>query len=273
MREIIKELWSVRDTLTEASLKEPEIKKAILDVIDGLDSGSLRVAHKHNREWLVNDWIKKAILLYTKVSKKYVSNECGYRYFDKLPLKFQGWDESKFETTDMRVTPGTIVRKGAYIAKSTILKPSFISIGAYIGSHTVIDTYSNIGSCAQIGSNVHIGAYTGVAGTLEPIFSRPSVIEDRVHIAPKCEIGAGVIVREGSILTTGVNIEKSTKIFDKETEEIYYGEIPPYSVVVPGVLPNSNGEIFTYAAIIVKRIDEEVRVKKSIDEIVREHRV
>lgn len=270
MKAIIEELWKVRDTLTPDSLREPEIKKAILDAIDELDNGKIKVAYKKGKEWLVNEWVKKVILIYVRVTRKYVLNEGTYKFFDKLPLKFDSWDQLKFESADLRVTVGAIVRKGAYISNGSILKPSFIGIGTHIGEKTFIDTYANIGACTQIGNNCNIGNHVSLSGGLEPISSIPTIIEDNCHLNPKCSIGNGVIVREGSILGTNVHIDKNTKIYDKETENIFYGEVPPYSVVVPGVLPSADGTLFTYAAIIVNRLDEQKRAKFSVDKILKE---
>lgn len=269
MKSIVEELWQVRDTLTPDSLREPEIKKGILDAIDELDNGKIRVAHKDGKKWLINDWVKKVILIYVKVARKYVMNDGTYKYFDKLPLKFDSWDQLKFESADLRVSVGAIVRKGAFISNGSILKPSFIGIGVHIGEKTFIDTYSNIGACAQIGRNCHISSHVSISGSLEPISSLPTIIEDNCHIGAGCTMGAGVIIREGSILGSGVHIDKTTKIYDKETETIFYGEVPPYSVVVSGVLPSADGSIFTYAAIIVNRTDEIARAKFSVDRILK----
>ena len=269
MKSIVEELWQVRDTLTPDSLREPEIKKGILDAIDDLDNGKIRVAYKEGKKWLVNDWVKKIILIYTRVTKKYIMNDGTSKYFDKMPLKFDSWDQVKFESANLRITVGAIVRKGAFISNSSILKPSFVGIGVHIGSKTFIDAYSNIGACAQIGDNCHIGSHTAIAGSLEPINSIPTIIEDNCHIGASSTIGNGVIIREGSIIGSGVHIDSTTKIYDKETENIFYGEVPPYSVVISGVLPSADGSVFTYAAIIVNRTDEDSRAKLSVDRILK----
>ncbi len=270
MKAIIEELWKVRDTLTPDSLREPEIKKAILDVIDELDNGKIKVAHKNANEWLVNEWVKKAILIYVIVARKYVMSDGSHKYFDKLPLKFDSWDQLKFESADLRVSIGAIVRKGAFISNGSILKPSFIGIGTHIGDRTFIDTYSNIGVCTQIGKHCNIGTHVNLVGGLEPISSLPTIIEDNCHIGSHCSIGNGVIIREGAILNTGVHIDKTTKIYDRESGVVFYGEVPPYSVVTSGVLPSADGTLFTYAAIIMDRTDEDKRTRFSVDKILKE---
>lgn len=269
MKSYIEELWNVRDTLNKHSLDEPEIKKAIMDAIDDLDNGKIRVGHKEGNQWKVNDWVKKAILLYFKVSDNYVTNAGVNRYYDKVPLKFDGWDEAKFRTGGFRVLPGATVRKGCYIGKGAILMPCFVNIGAHIGEGTMIDTWATVGSCAQIGNNCHISGGTGIGGVLEPLQASPVIIEDDVFIGARSEIAEGVIVEEGSVISMGVFIGQSTRIYDRETEQIHYGRVPAGSVVVAGSLPGSDGVSSTYAAIIVKRVDSKTLNKTSLNEILR----
>lgn len=269
MKEIIEELWKARDTLTKKSLEEPEIKKAILDTIDNLDNGKIRVVSKDANGYRVNEWVKKAILLYFKVSDNYMTNSGVQKFYDKVPLKFDGWDEPKFRTAGIRVVPGAIVRKGCFIESGAILMPSFVNIGAYIGSGTMIDTWATVGSCAQIGKNCHISGGAGIGGVLEPLQASPVIIEDNCFIGARSEIAEGVIVEEGSVISMGVYIGQSTRIYDRETEQIFYGRVPAGSVVVPGTLPGSDGKTQMYAAIIVKRVDKKTLDKTSLNEILR----
>jgi 2,3,4,5-tetrahydropyridine-2-carboxylate N-succinyltransferase len=268
MKSIIEELWEVRDTLSAGSLREPEIKKAIMDAIDELDSGKIRVANRYNGKWSVNEWVKKAILLYYRVSENHIISEGHHRYFDKIPLKYDGWDSGKFESAGVRVVPGATVRKGSFVEKGSVIMPSFIDIGSHIGAGSFIDTWSTIGACAQIGKNVHIGGGAGIGGVFEPLSSQPVIIEDNCYIGARSEISEGVIVEEGSVVSMGVFLSQSTRIYDREADEIFFGRVPSGSVVVSGVLPGSDGQTETYAAIIVKTLDRKPD-KKELEELLR----
>lgn len=269
MKSIIEELWEVRDTLTKDSLREPEIKKAIFDAIDNLDAGRIRVATKKDNRWHVNEWVKKAILLYFMVSENEVISDGYHRYFDKVPLKFDGWDNIKFQNTGIRVVPGATVRKGSFIEKGAVLMPCFVNIGAYIGAGTMIDTWATVGSCAQIGKNCHISGGAGIGGVLEPLQAEPVIIEDNCFIGARSEIAEGMIIEEGSVISMGVFLGQSTRIYDRESGEILFGRVPAGSVVVPGTLPSSDGTTNTYAAIIVKKADIKTLSKTALNELLR----
>ena len=272
-------------------------------VINMLDSGELRVSHFVDGKWVVNSFVKKAIMLYMKMmpvekisngfdsyfSKNelsvYYSNkdaghrvftptkddEYGMKFFDKLPMKFAHWTKEDFVSSGFRALPGCVVRYGSFIAKNCVLMPSFINIGAYIGEGTMIDTWATVGSCAQIGKNCHISGGVGIGGVLEPIQANPVIIEDNVFIGARSEIAEGVVVETGSVLSMGVFIGASTKIIDRETGEIFIGRVPAYSVVVPGSIKTSGSVegLSTYCVVIVKKVDEKTRAKTGINELLR----
>lgn len=269
MKSYIEELWEVRDTLKPESLEEPEIKKAILDTIDDLDNGKVRVAVKEGGTWKVNEWVKKAILLYFRTHNNYVMSAGVHRYYDKVPLKFDGWDESKFKNAGIRVVPGATVRKGSYIEKGAVLMPSYVNIGAYVGAGTMIDTWATVGSCANIGKDCHISGGAGIGGVLEPLQANPVIIEDECFIGARSEVAEGVIVEKGSVISMGVFLGQSTRIYDREKDEVIFGRVPAGSVVVPGSLPSSDGKTQTYAAIIVKRVDKKTLDKTALNELLR----
>ena len=276
-----------------------EDKLLVNKIINKIDNGEIRSAEKINGEWVVNDFVKQAILLYMKNAKSgkiacdfdnYLSpeatdiyysakniggrftsldNSYGMKYFDKVPLKFAHFSEEDFKNANFRVVPGAIVRLGAFISKNVVLMPSFVNIGAYVGENTMIDTWSTIGSCAQIGKNCHISGGVGIGGVLEPISAIPVIIEDNVFIGARSEIAEGVIVEEGSVISMGVHIGASTKIIDRETGEVFYGRVPSGSVVVAGSIPSKNN-INLVAAIIVKKVDAKTRSKTSINELLRD---
>lgn len=254
----IEKLWNEKDTENN-----PKILSLITKVMDLLNEGKIKVV-EYNGLWHVNEWIKKAILL----SFKYQDSKLMHGCFDKVPLKFENFTEQQFQDLKIRVVPGAIVRRSAYIAPNTVIMPSFINVGAYISSGTMIDTWSTVGSCAYIGKNCHISGGVGIGGVLEPIQANPVIIEDNCFIGARSEVAEGVIVEEGSVLAMGVYLARSTKIFNRMTGEITYGKIPPYSVVVPGSLPSENGASL-YAAIIIKQVDESTRAKTSINELLR----
>jgi 2,3,4,5-tetrahydropyridine-2-carboxylate N-succinyltransferase len=251
-----------------------DIIKAIDLTIEDIDTGNLRVAEKINNNWVINQWVKKAILLYFRINDmKLISGSSGdSNWWDKIDSKFQGWDEEKFVKSGFRAVPGSIVRKGSFVAKGSVLMPSFINIGAYVGSGTMVDTWATIGSCAQIGSNCHISGGAGIGGVLEPLQANPVIIEDNCFIGARAEVAEGVIVKEGSVLSMGVFLSASTPIVDRETGKIIRGEVPPYSVIIPGTFsPNSdNSKPSLYCAVIVKTVDEKTRSKTSINELLRD---
>lgn len=264
----IENIWRNREKFNDCNLKETA-RIAIKEVIELLDSGKIRVAEKlSSGEWVVHKWIKQAILLHflTEENKIIDNTNC---WFDKIGNKFSEWNEEKFRQLKIRAVPGCFVRRSAYIGTNVVLMPSFIIVGAYVDSGTMIDTWSTIGSCAQIGKNCHISDGKGIGGILEPIHASPVIIEDNCFIGARSEVAEGVLVREGSVLGMGVFIGASTKVIDRETNEVFYGEVPPYSVVVPGSIPSKNN-ISTYCAVIVKKVDEKTRSKTSINEILRD---
>jgi len=242
---------------------------AINSVIKQLNSGKLRVAEKSGNNWAVNQWVKKAILLSFKVFDNNVINSDLAQYYDKLNLKFTNKDTEYFKNNKLRVVPPAIARDGVYIGENTVLMPSYVNIGAYVDSGCMIDTWATVGSCAQIGKNCHISGGTGIGGVLEPLQANPTIIEDNCFIGARSEIVEGVIVGEGSVISMGVFIGQSTKIYNRETDEVSYGSIPPYSVVVPGTLPSNNGKYSLQCAIIVKQVDQKTRSKTSINDLLR----
>lgn len=244
-------------------------KKAVKQTIEMLDCGEIRVAEKLNQVWVVNEWIKRAILLSFKLNISKCIEHSPFNYYDKVDLKFTDWAPEDYKKHAIRIVPGAIVRKSAYIGSNTILMPSFVNIGAYIDDSTLIDSWATVGSCAQIGKNCHISGGVGIGGVLEPIQANPVIIEDNCFIGARSEVTEGIIVGEGSVLSMGVFLSQSTKIYNRLTKEITYGEIPPYSVVIPGSLPSKDNSHSLYAAIIVKQVDSQTRSKTSINELLR----
>ncbi len=273
IKSIVENAWNEKDN--NFASNNIELKEAIQEVLSSLDDGKIRVAEKVSDLWHVNDWIKKAILLYFRIVDPYVidfghsATEGGKAWwFDKVNNKFDTWSHDKFLKSKIRAVPGCFVRHSAYIAGNVVLMPSFVNMGAYIDSGTMIDSWVTVGSCAQIGKNCHISGGVGIGGVLEPLQAAPVIIENNCFIGARSEVAEGVIVREGSVLAMGVYIGSSTKIIDRETGEIYYNEIPPYSVVVPGSIPSKNN-ISLYCAVIVKKVDDKTRSKTSINELLR----
>ena len=248
-----------------------EVREAILESLNLLDRGSLRICKKINSEWFVNDWLKKAILLSFRLQDNVIrKSENGLNHYDKVKLKFADWSEKDFQNSGLRAVPGAIVRHSAFVAKNVVLMPSFVNIGAFIDEGTMIDTWATVGSCAQIGKNCHISGGTGIGGVLEPLQANPVIIEDNCFIGARSEIAEGVIVEEGSVISMGVFIGASTKIIDRATGEIFMGKVPAYSVVVPGTInAKKAGDPNLYAAVIVKRVDEKTRSKTSINDLLR----
>ncbi|MBL8450532.1 MAG: 2,3,4,5-tetrahydropyridine-2,6-dicarboxylate N-succinyltransferase [Dechloromonas sp.] len=268
LQSTIEELWERRTELTPAS--DAAQVAAINQVIDQLDSGAIRVAEKINGDWVTHQWVKKAVLLSFRVRDNRVQQAGDIRYFDKVDTKFEGWSEERFRQGGFRVVPGTIVRKGAFVARNAVLMPSFVNIGGYVDEATMVDTWVTVGSCAQIGKNVHLSGGVGIGGVLEPLQANPTIIEDNCFIGARSEVVEGVIVGENSVVSMGVYIGQSTPIYDRETGQVSYGRIPPGSVVISGSLPKAGGAYSLYAAIIVKKVDAQTRSKTSINELLRD---
>jgi 2,3,4,5-tetrahydropyridine-2-carboxylate N-succinyltransferase len=247
------------------------LKECVLEVIELLDSGQQRLAEKRDGQWQVNQWLKKAILLYFKITKSQVMGAAPAQFFDKVPLKYANYTQEQFEQSGVRVVPQACVRKGAYIAPSTVVMPSFVNIGAYVDSGVMVDTWATVGSCAQIGKNVHLSGGVGIGGVLEPLQATPTIIEDDCFIGARSEIVEGVIVGQGAVISMGVYIGQSTRIYDRATGEVSYGKVPPGSVVVPGNLPSADGKYSLYCAVIVKKVDEKTRSKVGINELLRDY--
>ena len=266
LTKIIENAYSEIHTLKQPST---QLTQAINTVIDALDCAAIRVATCIDDTWITHQWVKQAILLLFKFSANQMIDANWTKFYDKLNLKFTNYNSEMFKQEALRVVPHAIVRKGAYIGKNSILMPSYINIGAYIGENVMVDTWATVGSCAQIGNNVHLSGGVGIGGVLEPLQANPTIIEDDCFIGARSEIVEGVIVKRGAVISMGVFIGQSTKIYNRETKEISYGVIPPYSVVVPGSIPSKDNSHSTYAAIIVKKVDEATRAKVSINEILR----
>lgn len=247
-----------------------ELRDAINQVIDALDRGEIRVAEKINGDWVTNQWIKKAVLLSFRIEDNFLTEVPGGAFYDKVPLKFDGYTAERFAKEGIRAVPGCVVRRGAFLEKDTILLPSFVNIGAHVGSGTMVDTWATVGSCAQVGKNVHIAGGAGIGGVLEPVQAGPTIIEDNCFIGARSEVVEGVIVGEGSVISMGVFLGKSTRIYDRTTGEISYGRIPPHSVVVAGNLPSKDGKYSLYAAIIVKKVDEKTLSKVGLNDLLRQ---
>ena len=256
------------------SSSDSGIISAIDETISSLDSGKIRVAERNGNEWIINQWVKKSILLYFRINDmKLISNSPGNtNWWDKIDSKFTGMGDQEFKDAGFRAVPGSIVRKGSFVDSGCVLMPSFINIGAYVGSGTMVDTWATIGSCAQIGANCHISGGAGIGGVLEPLQANPVIIEDNCFIGARSEVAEGVIVREGSVLSMGVYLSSSTPIVNRETGEVIRGEVPPYSVIIPGTFSpnNDNSKPSLYCAVIVKIVDEKTRSKTSINELLRD---
>ncbi len=265
---LIEEAFENRQELT-AKHAPPDLKRAILDVIEQLDLGVLRIAEKRNGEWITHQWLKKAVLLSFKIQDNQPLFDGVTHFFDKVPLKYREYDEAKLQASGVRIVPPAYVRKGSYIGSNSILMPCFVNIGAYIDTGTMVDTWSTVGSCAQIGKNVHLSGGVGIGGILEPLQANPTIIEDHCFIGARSEIVEGVIVEEGSVISMGVFIGQSTPIYDRAKDSISYGRIPKGSVVIPGNLPSKDGKYSRYCALIVKQVDEKTRSKTSINDLLR----
>lgn len=266
---VINAAWDSRSEISTATTGD--IRDAVNAAIHLLDSGEGRVAEQVGSDWVVHQWLKKAVLLSFRLfSNETIPNGPGAAsWWDKVPSKFDGWGEKEFARAGIRAVPPATVRRGSYLSRDVVLMPSFVNIGAYVGEGTMIDTWASVGSCAQVGAHCHISAGTGIGGVLEPLQANPVIIEDNCFIGARSEVVEGVIVREGSVLAMGVFITASTKIVNRETGAITYGEVPAYSVVVPGALPSDKGGPSLYCAVIVKQVDEKTRAKTSVNELLR----
>ena len=261
--------WEARDSITPAT--RGEARDAIEATLTALDSGTLRVAEKRGTDWHVNQWAKKAVLLGFRLKdmEQMPGAPQDASWWDKVDTKFKGWGDNQWRAAGFRAVPGAIVRRSAFIAPKVVLMPSFVNLGAYVDEGTMVDTWATVGSCAQIGKNVHLSGGVGIGGVLEPMQAGPTIIEDNCFIGARSEVVEGCIVREGSVLGMGVFIGKSTKIVDRATGEVMYGEVPAGSVVVAGAMPSTGG-VSLYCAVIVKRVDAQTRSKTSINELLRD---
>lgn len=271
MQDLQQKIEQAFENLAEITPKnaDPALKEAVNQVIEALDSGKLRVAEKINGEWVVNQWLKKAVLLSFRLNDNQVLDGAESNYFDKVPLKFADYTAEKFQQAGIRVVPPATVRKGAFIGKNTVLMPSYVNIGAYVDEGTMVDTWATVGSCAQIGKNVHLSGGVGIGGVLEPLQANPTIIGDNCFIGARSEIVEGVIVEDGCVISMGVFIGQSTKIYDRETGEIHYGRVPKGSVVVSGSLPSKDGKYSLYCAVIVKKVDAKTLSKVGINALLR----
>ena len=268
LQAIIESAFEDRAAVTPATAT-PALRDAVNQVIELLDSGKLRVAEKIGGTWVTHQWLKKAVLLSFRISDNQVMDGAESRYFDKVPMKFADYDQARFEREGFRVVPPAAARRGAFIARNTVLMPTYVNIGAYVDEGTMVDTWATVGSCAQIGKNVHLSGGVGIGGVLEPLQANPTIIEDNCFIGARSEVVEGVIVETGSVISMGVYIGQSTKIYDRETGEIHYGRVPAGSVVVSGNLPSKDGRYSLYCAVIVKKVDEKTRGKVGINELLR----
>lgn len=268
LQKLIEDAFEHRAEITPQSISR-ELKVGLDEALDLMDSGATRVAEKTPAGWQVNEWLKKAVLLYFRAYDNRVIEGSYTRFFDKVPLKYSAWDDTALRESGSRVVPHALVRKGSFIGPDVVLMPSYVNIGAYVDAGTMVDTWATVGSCAQIGKNVHLSGGVGIGGVLEPLQASPTIIEDNCFIGARSEIVEGVIVESGSVISMGVFIGQSTRIFDRETGEILRGRVPAGSVVVPGTLPSKDGSHALYAAIIVKKVDAQTRAKTSINELLR----
>jgi 2,3,4,5-tetrahydropyridine-2-carboxylate N-succinyltransferase len=271
LADVIDNAWERRDTLSIDTIGE--VREVVDAAIELLDAGEARVASREaDGSWTVHQWLKKAVLLSFRLNANGVINGVpgGGNWWDKVPSKFEGWGEAEFRKAGFRAVPPAAVRRGAFIANNAVLMPSYVNIGAYVGEGTMIDTWASVGSCAQVGANCHISAGTGIGGVLEPLQANPTIIEDNCFIGARSEVVEGVVVGEGSVIAMGVFITQSTKIVDRKTGAITYGKVPPYSVVVPGALPDKNGGPSLACAVIVKTVDAKTRSKTGVNELLRD---
>lgn len=268
LQPIIETAFEQRANITPTTAST-EVKTAVMTLMDQLDSGEKRVAEKIDGKWVVNQWLKKAVLLYFRLFNNQLIETPFSQCFDKVDAKFTNLTQADFEKMGIRVVPNAVVRKGVFIGKNTILMPSYVNIGAYIDEGVMVDTWATVGSCAQIGKNVHLSGGVGIGGVLEPLQANPTIIEDNCFIGARSEVVEGVIVEKNSVISMGVYLGQSTKIYNRATGSVTYGKIPEGSVVVPGNLPSKDGSHSVYCAVIVKQVDEKTRSKVSINELLR----
>lgn len=268
IEQTIEAAWENRNDLS-ASEADGATLAAVEEAIAGLDNGSLRVAEPSDDGWVVNEWLKKAVLLSFRLNDNAVIEAGHTRFYDKVPSKYAGFSAEDFAASGTRVVPDAVVRRGAFVASDVVLMPSFVNIGAYVDQGTMVDTWATVGSCAQIGKNVHLSGGAGIGGVLEPLQATPTIIEDDCFIGARSEIVEGVVVEKGSVIAMGVFISQSTRIYDRETGEIYYGRVPAGSVIVPGSLPSKDGKYSLSCAVIVKRVDAKTRAKTGLNELLR----
>ena len=269
LQALIDQAWEDRASLSPKSAPA-DIREAVATVIGQLDAGTLRVAEKRGKDWIVNQWVKKAVLLSFRLEDNAPMAAGGFaQFYDKVPTKFAGWSADDFAKGGFRVVPPAVARRGSFIAKNAVLMPSYVNIGASVDEGTMVDTWATVGSCAQIGKNVHLSGGVGIGGVLEPLQANPVIIEDNCFIGARSEVVEGVIVEENSVISMGVYLGQSTKIYDRETGEIHYGRVPAGSVVVAGNLPSKDGKYSLYCAVIVKKVDAQTRAKTSLNDLLR----
>ncbi len=269
LQKIIDQAWENRANLSPGSAPA-QLCEAVDHVLNDLDKGRLRVAEKIDGQWVTHQWIKKAVLISFRLEDNRVMDGGTLRYYDKVPTKFATYDDHAFRQGGFRIVPGAVVRRGAFIGRSVVVMPGFVNIGAYVDEGTMVDTWATVGSCAQIGKNVHLSGGVGIGGVLEPIQANPTIIGDNCFIGARSEIVEGVIVEDNCVISMGVFIGQSTKIYDRATGEIHYGRVPAGSVVVSGSLPSADGKYSLYCAVIVKKVDAQTRSKTSINELLRD---
>jgi 2,3,4,5-tetrahydropyridine-2,6-dicarboxylate N-succinyltransferase len=268
LRRIIDDAYEARAQLNPRNTPAT-LRAAIEKTIDLLNDGQLRVAQPESGGWRVNQWLKKAVLLSFRINDNESMPAGALNFYDKVPLKYSGWSADRFAAAGVRVVPPATVRRGAHIAPNVVLMPSYVNVGAYVDSGTMVDTWATVGSCAQIGKNVHLSGGVGIGGVLEPLQAGPTIIEDNCFIGARSEIVEGVVVESGAVISMGVFIGQSTRIYDRERDEILYGRVPAGAVVVPGSLPAANGKYGLACAVIVKRVDAQTRAKTSLNELLR----
>ena len=268
LQTVIEQAFERRADITPSNV-DSATRDAVNQVISKIDSGELRVAEKIDGEWVTHQWLKKAVLLSFRINDNEVMDGAENRFYDKVPMKFADYDEARFKREGFRVVPPAAVRKGSFIARNVVLMPSYVNIGAYVDEGTMVDTWATVGSCAQIGKNVHLSGGVGIGGVLEPLQANPTIIGDNCFIGARSEIVEGVIVEDGCVISMGVYIGQSTKIYDRETGEIHYGRVPAGSVVVSGNLPSKDGKYSLYCAVIVKKVDAKTLGKTGLNELLR----
>ena len=268
LKNTIEQAWENRDNIAPSSVTE-DVFNTINDALALLDSGKARVAEKVSGEWVVHQWLKKAVLLSFRIRDNAPMSDGVNQFYDKVPLKFTDYTPEQFQQEGMRVVPNSVARQGSFVGKNVVLMPSYVNIGAYVDEGTMVDTWATVGSCAQIGKNVHLSGGVGIGGVLEPLQANPTIIEDNCFIGARSEIVEGVVVEEGAVISMGVYISQSTRIYDRETGETHYGRVPAGAVVVPGSLQSKDGSHSLYAAIIVKKVDQQTREKVGINALLR----